>query len=599
MMRVAKTCFLIIAVSSLFVGCASYTTAPSKVDHGGPDAVFAKGIELQNSGDLRGAYNTFMRLVQTYPHHELAQEALFNASVIKDKTDPIKATALFERFIKLYPASPLAKEAKEHLFLNYIKGGKYKKAEHLLRDLQTSGPGPMWTSLGLRLINAYIEAGRAIDALGIIPILYHTTDIHTQALLDSLWTTIIKDIRDMEVLNRLEAEVMDPKLMEVVISQKTKLYLQKKGGRPLANDTEMRISGLKGDGGACINTIGVMLPLSGKWQTVGQKILKGIELAANVFSPSVAGKQHNICFVIKDYGEDETKIPSLIEDLDENENVIAIIGPVGEKACRITCNLVQQKGIPSILFTQADLLPADNSFCFRNFISTNIQAKAILNVASSMNINRFAILYPTDHFGTVFTSTFKDMAWGYGIDVVKVVGYSPDKTDFKEEMRTLVPEDEAPDFEALLIPDTGMNAAMIASHLAYYDIEGIRLFGPSLWDTQDFINIGGEHVENAIFVSGFFLNSRLDCVQDFIDSFYYTFGYNPSIWEASAYDTTTILQNLLQELLTRNSLREKICSLKDYPGVTGATSFNSDGSVDKVIFVLTVKDSNLIEVAPY
>ncbi|MCD6570060.1 MAG: ABC transporter substrate-binding protein [Deltaproteobacteria bacterium] len=596
----AKTYSLIIIVCALFIGCATHTINPSKSDYKDPDKIFAKGVELQSSGDLRSAYKTFMYLTQEYPNHRLARKALFNAAIIMDKTDPVKAIGLFERFIKLYPASPLTKEAKEHLFLSYIKNGKYEKAVRLLKDLKTSEPDPTWITLGLRLVNAYIESGRAIDALDIIPILYKRADAHTHALLYSIWTTIIKDIKQIEVLNRLEDKVKDPKLTEALISQKTKIYLEQQDHWRLGKDMERGRTVLKGEEDTCTNVIGVVLPLSGKWQTVGHKILKGIELASEVFSPPVANKSSNICFVIKDYGEDETKIPSLIEDLDKDGQVIAIIGPVGEKACRLTCNLIQQKGIPTIIFTQADLRPVDNSFCFRNFISTNIQVKALLNVANSMNINKFAILYPTDHFGTVFTSTFEDMVWNYGIEVVKTVGYSPDKTDFKEEIRNLVPEGEVPDFEALLIPDTGMNAAMIASYLTYYNIEGIRLFGPSLWNTQDFTNIGGKYVEDATFLSGFFLNSKLECVQNFIDSFYYTFGYNPSIWEASAYDTATILQNLLQgQMLTRSSLRESICSLKDYPGVTGATSFNPDGSVDKVIFVLTVKNSHIIEASPY
>ncbi len=105
-------------------------------------------------------------------------------------------------------------------------------------------------------------------------------------------------------------------------------------------------------------------------------------------------------------------------------------------------------------------------------------------------------------------------------------------------------------------------------------------------------------MDGAIFVSGFFLKSRLDFVQEFNDSFYYTFGYNPSVWEACAYDTASILQNLLTgEVHTRDSLRERIGTIEEYPGVTGSTTFYSDGTARKDIFVLTVRGRNIIEIS--
>ena len=92
---------------------------------------------------------------------------------------------------------------------------------------------------------------------------------------------------------------------------------------------------------------------------------------------------------------------------------------------------------------------------------------------------------------------------------------------------------------------------------------------------------------------------ELDFVQDFINSFYYTYGYNPSIWEASAFDTANILLNLVKgNMPSRDMLRQRILALKDYPGVTGATSFDDKGNVDKVIFVLRVNGSHITEISP-
>ncbi|MFY9399197.1 MAG: penicillin-binding protein activator, partial [Desulfomonilia bacterium] len=295
-------------------------------------------------------------------------------------------------------------------------------------------------------------------------------------------------------------------------------------------------------------------------------------------------------------------IASIIEELDTRENIVAIIGPIGESAGSIACREARSRGIPAFLFTRAEVVPGQASYCFSNFISIDIQSDALLRAAADMKIHRFAIFHPNDAFGNSFAQSFTARAPGHGISVVRTVGYSPDLVDFKDAVQKLVAhlsKDEPPDFEALLIPDTAINAAMVASYLPYLNIKGVRLFGPTLWDSPDFLRVGGRYVEGSVFVSGFFASSKLDYVQEFNDQFYYTFGYNPSVWEASACDTATILQNLLEgPSVPRETLRDLISSLEGYPGLTGSTSFSSDGSVEKTIYVLTISNATVYEIAP-
>jgi branched-chain amino acid transport system substrate-binding protein len=168
-------------------------------------------------------------------------------------------------------------------------------------------------------------------------------------------------------------------------------------------------------------------------------------------------------------------------------------------------------------------------------------------------------------------------------------------TDFKEVVKPL----KGTQLEALLIPDTATNAAMITSYLTFFNINNVRLFGPSLWDTPDLVRLGGRNIQGAIFVSGFFMGSQNPMIQGFTSSYNSTFGSNPTIWEASAYDTAVILQNILNEdIRTRYAVRQGIVSLKNYHGVTGVTSFTPEGLTRKDVFVLTVKGSSVIEFSP-
>ena len=612
----ARLIIPIVILSLLVWGCAaSRYIGLQKED---PYQLYTKAMELQSSGELSQAYSTFIHLWKSYPDHPLAREALFYAATIKDKTDPQKATELYEKFLKLYPLSSFTNTIRESLFEDYLRQKEYDKAYKLIYTSLNLYPGPIWSSLGMRLVNAYVDADKPKDALNTIVLIYGTADTHTKESLLSIWKSTLAEIKTEEDLRNVEKITREPELLDTLHVRMSKLSLGSNIqalGQAQTNLQGQAPEGLnvqESEGKLPACPIGIILPLSGKWGSIGYKILKGIELASNVFSPN---KTPNVEFIVRDYASDEKNIPGIIEDLDKNYRVLAIMGPVGEKAATSTCEIAEFRGIPAFVFTQADLKTQEKPFCFNNFVSISTQVKSLLSVARDTGITKFAILYPKDHFGITMTSVFKKLAPQWDIEVVRDTSYSPDEVDFKNEILSLVPALKeqgkegdniptpatpiVPDFDALLIPDTGLKAAMIASYLAYFNIEDVKLFGPSLWNTDDLVKVGGKYIDRSVFVSGFFLDSKLDFVQDFINSFYYTYGYNPSIWEASAFDTANILLNLVKgNMPSRDMLRQRILALKDYPGVTGATSFDDKGNVDKVIFVLRVNGSHITEISP-
>lgn len=351
-------------------------------------------------------------------------------------------------------------------------------------------------------------------------------------------------------------------------------------------------------------TVGVILPLSGKFKPYGLKLLKGVEMASNIYSGEGS---KNIEYIIRDYGSDETRLSDIIEDLDRDNNVIAILGPMGTQACRTAL----KKGIPTFIYSKENLVPQEGSCCYGNYLTIGTQVSTLLKTARNQGIKRFALLSPSDAFGKTFRDVFIRTAPQYNIEVVFSQEYAYDTKDFsnivrlfKDTMRKQkksgkqkAVNTQMPSIEAVMIPDTATNASTIAAYLPYYGIKDVRLFGTDLWDTPDFIRMGGKNIEEACFVSGFYSESSSIRVRDFVSTFSATFDSSPSIWEASAYDTTCIIRQMIEKGAdSRNELNEAISSLKDYQGATGVISFYSDGSTRKEITVLTVRDGSIIEV---
>ncbi len=139
---------------------------------------------------------------------------------------------------------------------------------------------------------------------------------------------------------------------------------------------------------------------------------------------------------------------------------------------------------------------------------------------------------------------------------------------------------------------------MIVPQLAYYDVTGIRLLGTSGWDSPELLKTDPEHLQGAIFVDGFFANSFRPEVNAFVEAFYMAYGREPDAMEALVYDATEMAVRLIVDNRagTRDGFRKNLMLIKGYPGVTGRTSFPPSRDAEKDLFVLTVKDGQIIQV---
>ncbi len=602
---------IIVSLCVFFLICSCAASA-KRATIRDPKELYTQAQSEEKSGNLQEASRTYTLLWKTYPGNELAPDALYRAAGITAALDPGTAVDLYRSFLASYPDSPLQPRVIRSLLENQIKLGEIDDAYRVFTQAFSPKHDPKLVQPGVRLVQGSIYNKQYSKAIDLTCLVFPHADVTSQNTLLTLWKSAVSHIDQIDALEELEDKVSDDRLREVVLAWEAKLYLEQ-GNQNIAQGIISRLGpgkvyslwpeqGLRG----VKSTVGVLLPLSRKWESVGRKALKGIEHASRVFSSQTSP---NVEYLIRDYGDDEQSIPAIIEQLDTRDKVIALIGPIGESAGGIACREAQRRGIPSLIFTRTESEPKAESYCFHNFVSVDIQVEALLKAAAARNITRFAVLYPGDNFGKVFTNTFVRKAGSYGIEIVRQTEYPADATNFKGIVQNFVkaaprrtpgkPGAAASGYQAVLVPDTAINAGMIATYLTYYKVKGVRLFGPTLWDTPDFVRVGGDSVEDAIFVSGFYAGSRQKNVQEFIEDFSSTFGYNPSLWEATAFDSATILQNLAGLVPTqRKALQSQLSSVQDYPGLTGRTSFRKNGSVEKIIYVLTIQNSKVAEIVP-
>ena len=94
----------------------------------------------------------------------------------------------------------------------------------------------------------------------------------------------------------------------------------------------------------------------------------------------------------------------------------------------------------------------------------------------------------------------------------------------------------------------------------------------------------------TVFVDAFFAWSSQPHIESFVQRYYAAYGRAPDSYAAEGYDAAMLLRDLIQAdgLLSREQLRRRILSVRNYSGMTGLTSFDRTGGTRKSPSVLTV-----------
>jgi len=382
-----------------------------------------------------------------------------------------------------------------------------------------------------------------------------------------------------------------------------------------------------------MTAVGCVLPLSGRYQAYGDRVLRGLVMAAQDFKNNGG----DIQLIIKDSGGDPGLAVAAVRDLVLDNKVAAIIGPLSRVAAEAAAEEAQKLWVPIITLTQKEGVSDIGNYVFRYFLSNEEQTRALVEYAVlGLDYKRFAILYPNDSYGTRLMNLFWDELEGLGAEVRGIESYDPSQTDFADQIKKLVglyyprPEGEATDltkgekaaetslaglngdtpedqkeeetpivdFDAIFIPDGYSQVGLIAPQLAYHDVTGVKLLGTNLWNSQKLVEMAAPYLQDAVFVDGFFSGSGLPLTSQFVQSYEQTFGGKPGYPEAQAYDTMRLLIEGLNkpEVTSRPILRDALLGIRSLSGVAGTASVGPDGEVSKPPFLITIYRRRMEEI---
>ena len=86
-----------------------------------------------------------------------------------------------------------------------------------------------------------------------------------------------------------------------------------------------------------------------------------------------------------------------------------------------------------------------------------------------------------------------------------------------------------------------------------------------------------------------------DLIDAFKKNFQAKYGEEPTVYAAYAYEVAKIVAKVLSESdYNAESIKKALYGLKNFKGITGYTSFDADGEVDKDFYVYVVKEERFV-----
>jgi len=377
-----------------------------------------------------------------------------------------------------------------------------------------------------------------------------------------------------------------------------------------------------------VDTVAVLLPLSGAHEAVGREIEAGIELAA-------AAGDARVVFV--DTAGEEAGAAAAVDQAVYRHHAVAILGPVGQREARAAAARAAELGIPIALLAPGAGGGAPDAGVFRLWPSGGWVAAAAAREAARRGFDRLAVFAPRDEYGKSQLEAFRAAASAAGARVVASAYYDPTATDLEPDVKELLgldpkanerlrkhlrkhPKDGwktfSPDvgFDLLFVPDEYSRAALVVAFLPFFNVELrttafvdtvalerkhggripslVQLMGSPGWHHPGVIARGGRSVEGALVADvcagGDAEEFSSDGAAAFFAQFQRRHGRAPTPAAAQAFDAARLVLAARAGAADRADFTARLLAARLEDGACGPASVASDGEIERQIVVLRI-----------
>lgn len=340
--------------------------------------------------------------------------------------------------------------------------------------------------------------------------------------------------------------------------------------------------------------VGVIAPLSGEVSQYGKALQNGMLLALKeINSASQQSGEKQLDLKFEDSKGSATAGINAFRKLIDYHKTPIVLGAMFSKVTMAIAPLAEKEKVVLLSPTSSDVnLTKAGDYIFRIYPSDSYDGEYLAQYfVSRLSVKRAAVMYLTTSSTTAITEVFKDRITKAGGEVVLVEGHDQKTRDFRSVLKKL--NEHKPDAVLLSSYLDAMALILRQSKELGYKFNFVAI--STIYDEKIF-ELASNAAEGVVFSTAIFDSASKDpLIRKFVQTFNNQYKELPNIWAAYGYDCVRIASEAIRKSNgTATSIKEALYKIKDFPGVTGKTTFDENGDVTKSLRMMIIKNNRFV-----
>ncbi len=339
--------------------------------------------------------------------------------------------------------------------------------------------------------------------------------------------------------------------------------------------------------------VGAIFPLSGKYGYIGEYLKSGAELAKDELNLEGGINDRRLEIVYEDSQADTKTAISAYKKLSEVDGlnnffttisgVTLGIAPLAEK----NKDLIFSVGTASLDISNA------GDYIFRHNLLPSTEAEFLANfIINDIGLEEIGVIYVNNDAGLSYKKALDNAFEKLGGKIKVVESHETGETDYRtqltriksSEVKGVVAFSYSAEVAHILKQSKELN--LNTQWFGIYDVESPKL-----------LEIAGDSSEGLIYTHYFNPDSSLSIVKKYIGNYKKRYQEDSEAYAALMYDSVRVLVEAMrrcENLRDSTCIKNKLYEIKDFSGVTGNITFDSNGDTKKGIIIKKVENGQFV-----
>lgn len=320
--------------------------------------------------------------------------------------------------------------------------------------------------------------------------------------------------------------------------------------------------------------IGYQAPFTGEFAQYGLIFRNSANQAVDEFNKAHRLPGVKVELKFEDSKGDAKEGVNIARKFSEDPSIVGVIGDFSSTVSIAAGKVYAETHVPQLSQTAShpDFVKI-SPWQFRNITTQAYEGPYVAQWVKDSGVKKVAVVAIQNDWGQSAAKNFADGFTSKGGEVTSIEYFNPGTRDFRSIITKIARQKPDAVYLSLFYED----GAAFLQQRAQLGLKG-KIFGASSLDEKKLIDLAGKTAESLKLSTSFDINSTAPEVKQYVTQYRSLYKTEPTQFSGQAYDATNILLNAIVKAggadATRAKVRDALAETKDFPGVTGKTTFD-------------------------